>query len=92
MSDSTGHRRDETAPPEKPWKKDTKNVPPLVWLVIVALVAIIAVAVLYSRKTVESPSGGTMPAATADIDTVPPQPATTDAAGAGAASDAPPGG
>lgn len=76
MSDSTGHRRDETAPVEKPWKKDTKNVPPLVWLVIAALAVIVAVAVFYGQKTTVSPSGDVAPAAASDTDTLPPEPPT----------------
>jgi hypothetical protein len=73
MSDSSGHRRDETAPVEKPWKKDTKNVPPLVWLVIAAVIVIVAVMFFYGSR------GGNRPAG------LPPAPAT-DTASAPAAS------
>jgi hypothetical protein len=50
MSDSSGHRRDETAPVEKPWKKDTKNVPPLVWLVVVAVIVLVGVMFVFGGR------------------------------------------
>jgi hypothetical protein len=69
MSDSEGHRRDETAPGEKPWKKDTKNVPPLVWMILGALVIIIALIFLFSKMS----NGG-------DEGLAPGQPAASEAA------------
>ena len=78
MSDSTGHRTDEAAPADKPWKKDTKNVPPLVWVIVIALVAVIAVAFLYARGTMSTPKGGETPVAGSDMNVEPPQPATAE--------------
>jgi hypothetical protein len=65
MSDSSGHRRDETAPVEKPWKKDTKNVPPLVWLVIAAVVVLVAVMVFTSSKATSPTVAPAAPASAA---------------------------
>jgi hypothetical protein len=65
MSDSSGHRRDETAPVEKPWKKDTRNVPPLVWLVIVAAIVVVGI-MIYSGTRAAAPSAASAPAAAAD--------------------------
>jgi hypothetical protein len=93
MSDSTGHRRDETAPADKPWKKDTRNVPPLVWVIVIALLAVIVVAFLYARGTMSTPEGGEMPVAGSDMNVQPPQPATAAPATAEpAAAPAPAGG
>jgi hypothetical protein len=76
MSDSSGHRTDDTAPAAKPWKKDTRNVPPLVWVILVALVAVVIVGFLYAQgpKPAASPAGPTAPAGDADV--LPPDPAT----------------
>ena len=82
MSDSTGHRTDETAPAGKPWKKDTKNVPPLVWVVVAALLAIVVAAILYARGSMSTPEGGETPVAGSDVNVEPPQPATAEPAAA----------
>ena len=93
MSDSSGHRTDDTAPADKPWKKDTKNVPPLVWVVLIALLALIIVGFLYARGQMTTPEGGEMPVAGADVNVIPPQPATAQPAAAAPATSAPtPGG
>ena len=87
MSDSTGHRTDETAPADKPWKKDTRNVPPLVWVIIAALVAMLVAGFLYARSSMTTPSGGEVPTAASDTSTLPPQPATAEPAAAAPAAD-----
>lgn len=43
-------------------RKETRNIPPLVWIVLVVLVVLAAVAYFGWGKTVVSPSGGQAPA------------------------------
>ena len=85
MSDSTGHRTDETAPAEKPWKKDTKNVPPLVWVILVALVAVVIVGYLYAKGPKPADTVAPPAAPAGDTDVLPPDPATAAPAAAPAA-------
>ncbi len=85
MSDSTGHRTDETAPADKPWKKDTRNVPPLVWVILIALVAVIVVGFLYARGPTAEPGAAAPSAPAGDTDVLPPDPATAEPAAAPAA-------
>ena len=80
MSDSSGHRTDETAPADKPWKKDTKNVPPLVWVIVVALVAIVVVGFLYARGPRTDSAAAPASAPAGDADVLPADPATAQPA------------
>jgi hypothetical protein len=71
MTDSSGNRRDENDRSSRPFKKDTKNVPPLVWIVIALLVVLAVVAVAKWRSTTHSPNGASAPAVSGG-DVVPP--------------------
>jgi hypothetical protein len=78
MTDSNGERTKEAGNDPRPFKKDTKNVPPLVWIIIAVLVVLAVIAVAKWRGTTTTPHGGTAPAASSG-DVIPPATSTPGA-------------
>lgn len=63
MTDSSGHQTKEADGSRQPYKQDTKNVPPLVWIIIAVLVVVAIVAVANWHGSTKSPHGASAPAA-----------------------------
>jgi flagellar basal body-associated protein FliL len=75
MSDQ---RPSSTAPDTQP-RKGTRNIPPLVWIVLAILVGWFVVAMVQRGGTHTTPQGGQMPQAEQGTSVMPPAPATGDA-------------
>ena len=78
----------------EPPRKGTRNLAPLVWIILIALAALAAFAVFQARGRMKTPSGGDMPMATPLEQPVMPKtdsPAVTGAGQDGAAEALPDG-
>ena len=60
-------------------RRATRNIPPLVWIVLGLLVVVVVVFWMQRGGTHVTPHGGTMPQAEQDAAYMPPAPATGDA-------------
>ncbi|WP_411288508.1 hypothetical protein [Phenylobacterium sp.] len=81
MTDQTPHNpttdRDSADRPEP--RRASRNIPPLVWVVVAILVAWLAVALIQRNGADRTPQGGATPSAAEDASVMPAAPATGDA-------------